>query len=89
MVELLFFLISLEIFFNECWEKKFFFVKWDNVDFYGFLFLKKDLEVVLKKEEILFIEDVFLMWYVEGKMELLNGVGRVNLKYVKVVGVVV
>ena len=80
---------SLETFFNEYWEKKPLFVKRDDADFYGSLFSKKDLEAVLKKEEILFTEDVSLMRYAEGKTELLNGAGRVNLKHVKAAGVAV
>lgn len=89
VVEFFFVVNDLESFFEDIWEKKLYFVMWENVDFYGILFLKKDLEGFLKKEEIWFIEDVSLSWYVEGKIELLNEEGCVNLKYIKVVGVVV
>lgn len=78
---------NLEAFFNEHWEKKPLFVKRGNADFYGSLFSKKDLEAVLKKEEILFTEDVSVLRYAEGKTELLNEGGRVNLKHIKAAGV--
>lgn len=80
---------NLDSFFDEHWEKKPHFVKRENADFYGSLFSKKDLEAVLKKEEIQFIEDVTLSRYVEGKTELLNEEGRVNLKHIKAAGVAV
>lgn len=90
VVEMFFVVVDLEIFFIEIWEKKFYFVKWVNIDFYGVLFFKKDLEIILKKEEIYFIEDINLSCYVEGKMELLNEEGFcINLKYIKVIGVFV
>ena len=80
---------NLESFFDEHWEKKPHFVKRENADFYGSLFSKKDLEAVLKKEEIQFIEDVCVSRYAEGKTELLNEDGRVNLKHIKASGVAV
>ena len=90
VVESLLAVTDLESFFDETWEKKPHFVKRDNADFYGALFTKKDLEVLLKKEEIQFIEDVSLSRYVEGKTELLNEEGsRVNLKDIKAAGVTV
>lgn len=87
VLESLLSLDSLEAFFNEHWEKKPLFVKRGNADFYGSLFSKKDLEGVLKKEEILFTEDMSLLRYAEGKTELLNESGRVNLKHIKAAGV--
>ncbi|XP_022796279.1 ribosomal oxygenase 2-like [Stylophora pistillata] len=81
---------NLETFFAETWEKKPYFVKRENTDFYGPLFSRKDLEAVLKKEEIQFIEDLNLSRYVEGKTELLNEEGsRVNSKHIKANGVAV
>jgi len=80
---------DLESFFAEHWEKKPHFVKRENADFYGSLFSKKDLEAVLKKEEIQFIGDISLSQYVEGKTEFLNEEGRVNLKDVKTAGIAV
>lgn len=79
---------DLETFFTETWEKKPYFVKRANTDFYGALFSKKDLEAILKKEEIHFIEDINLSRYVEGKTELLNEEGsRINSKHIKATGV--
>ena len=80
---------DLENFFEETWEKKPHFVKRENADFYGALFSKKDVESLLKKEEIQFTEDVSLSRYVEGKTEPLNEEGRVNLKHIKAAGVAV
>lgn len=79
---------DLETFFTETWEKKPYLVKRANTDFYGALFSKKDLEAILKKEEINFIEDINLSRYVEGKTELLNEEGsRINSKHIKATGV--
>lgn len=89
VVESLLAVNDLESFFEDTWEKKPHFVTRENADFYGTLFLKKDLEGLLKKEEIRFIEDVSLSRYVEGKTELLNEEGRVNLKHIKAAGVAV
>jgi len=89
VVESLLAVTDLESFFEETWEKKPHFVKRENADFYGSLFSKKDLESLLKKEEIQFTEDVSLSRYVEGKTELLNEEGRVNLKHIKAAGVAV
>lgn len=89
VVESLLSVTNLDSFFDEHWEKKPLFVKRENADFYDALFLKKDLEAILKKEEIQFIEDVTLSRYVEGKTELLNEEGRVNLKHTKAAGVAV
>lgn len=81
---------DLKSFLDETWEKKALFVKRENAEFYGPLFAKKDLEALLKKEEIQFIEDVSLSRYVEGKTELLNEEGsRVSLKDIKAAGVAV
>ena len=80
---------NLDSFFDEHWEKKPLFVERENADFYGPLFTKKDLEATLKKEEIQFIEDMSLSRYVEGKTELLNEEGRVNVKHIKASGVTV
>lgn len=89
VVESLLGVVDLESFFEETWEKKPHFVKREKGDFYGSLFSKKDLESVLKKEELQFNEDISLSRYVEGKTELLNEEGRVNLKHIKAAGVVV
>lgn len=90
VVESLLAVTDLASFFDETWEKKPHFVKRENADFYGSLFSKKDLEAVLKKEKIQFIEDVSLSRYVDGKTELLNEEGsRVNLKDIKAAGVTV
>ena len=89
VVESLLAVTDLENFFEETWEKKPHFVKREKADFYGSLFSKKDLESLLKKEEIQFNEDVSLSRFVEGKTELLNEEGRVNLKHTKAAGVAV
>lgn len=90
VVESLLAVTELGSFFDETWEKKPHFVKRENDDFYGSLFSKKDLEALLKKEKIQFIEDASLSRYVEGKTELLNEEGsRVNLKDIKAAGVAV
>ena len=89
VVESLLAVNDLESFFEETWEKKPYFVTRENGDFYGSLLSKKDLESLLKKEEIQFIEDVSLSRYVEGKTELLNEEGRVNLKHIKAAGVAI
>jgi len=89
VVESLLAVTDLENFFEETWEKKPHFVKRENADFYGALFSKKDVESLLKKEEIQFTEDVSLSRYVEGKTEPLNEEGRVNLKHIKAAGVAV
>lgn len=80
---------NLDNFFDEYWEKKPLFVSRENADFYGQMFTKKDLEAILKKEEIQFIEDMSLTRYAEGKTELLNEDGRVNMKHLKAAGVAV
>lgn len=90
VVESLLAVTELKSFFDDNWEKKPHFVKRENGDFYGSLFTKKDLESLLKKEEIQFIEDVSVSRYVEGKTELVNEEGsRVNLKHIKANGVAV
>lgn len=80
---------NLDNFFDEYWEKKPLFVSRENADFYGQIFKKKDLEAILRKEEIQFIEDMSLTRYAEGKTELLNEDGRVNMKHLKAAGVAV
>ena len=82
---------NLDNFFEEHWEKKPLFVSRENADFYGQMFTKKDLEAILKEEEIQFIQDMSLTRYTEaeGKTELLNKVGPVNMRHLEAAGVTV
>ncbi|XP_031571088.1 ribosomal oxygenase 2-like [Actinia tenebrosa] len=64
---------TAEEFFSEYWEKKPLFMQRKEPEYYGTLFSKSDLDSLLKKEEILFVQDLNLCRYEDGNKEYLNG----------------
>ncbi|KXJ18241.1 Bifunctional lysine-specific demethylase and histidyl-hydroxylase MINA [Exaiptasia diaphana] len=64
--------ITSKTFFSEYWEKKPLLIKRNDISFYGPLFSKSDLEAVLKKEEIEFVNDVNVCCYEDGDKLYMN-----------------
>ncbi|KAK3749582.1 hypothetical protein QZH41_019718, partial [Actinostola sp. cb2023] len=62
-----------EAFFSEYWEKKPLLIERGDTEFYGPLFNKSDLEAILKKEEIEFVNDVNVCRYEDGDKLYMNG----------------
>jgi hypothetical protein len=62
-----------EDFFSQYWEKKPLHIQRKDPQYYGSLFSKSDLESLLKKEEVLFVQDLNLCRYEEGEKQYLNG----------------
>ena len=70
---------SRDTFFSEYWEKEPLIVKRGDVDYYGDLFSKGNLEAILKKHKLQYEEDVVVCRYVKGKKEFHNREGRATL----------
>ena len=70
---------NLRTFFSDYWEKKPLVIKRQDSAFYGSLFLKKQLEDILKTHKLKYEEDVNVCLYVDGKKELHNGAGRATV----------
>ncbi|XP_032228992.1 ribosomal oxygenase 2 isoform X2 [Nematostella vectensis] len=59
-------------FFENYWEKKPLVINREDSEFYGALFSKAFLEVLLKKKEINYVEDINVCRYIDGEKEFLN-----------------
>lgn len=64
---------TAEDFFSKYWEKKPLFLQRKDPEYYGSLFSKSDLDSLLKKEEILYVQDLNLCRYEDGEKKYLNG----------------
>ncbi|XP_057307300.1 ribosomal oxygenase 2-like [Hydractinia symbiolongicarpus] len=71
---------NVKEFFSNYWEKKPYFIKRENTEFYGDLFNLSEVKDILKNHELNFETDVNVTRYLNEEKEVLNEDGRVTGK---------